>query len=178
MTMAAMGKIDAIRVVFTTNWFSIEEKTLAGDAVPYFTLNCSDYISVVALTAADDLVLVRQFRPSVEEHTLELPSGHVDTGETAIAAAARELSEETGYIPESLHEMAVVRPDTGRLSNCLHLFFSNVWRPLNGWRPEPGIEVVELARPNVLQSLASGAPVISHAHCLAAIGIAVLQGRL
>jgi len=54
------------------------------------------------LTDADDLVLARQFRPSLEEHTLELLSGHVDTGETAIAAAARELSEETGYIPESL----------------------------------------------------------------------------
>ena len=52
---------------------------------------------VVALTPEQRVVLVREFRPGVEEELLELPGGLVDEGEEPAAAAAWELLEETGY---------------------------------------------------------------------------------
>ena len=52
---------------------------------------------VVALTSDGRVVLVREFRPGVEEVLLELPGGGIDPGEEPLAAAARELLEETGY---------------------------------------------------------------------------------
>src|SRR6202166_3243317 len=119
-----MPEILTRRIVYATNWFSIEEKQLALSDAPYFSIKCADYISIVALTGNDELVLVRQYRPAVEAETLELPSGHVDPGETPIAAAARELTEETGYVASSIDEMAVIHPDTGRLSNRLFCFFA------------------------------------------------------
>ncbi len=63
--------------VFVTDWFTLVEKRFADSphAAPYFALETSDYVSVVALTQNDELVLVRQYRPAVEERTLELPSG-------------------------------------------------------------------------------------------------------
>jgi ADP-ribose pyrophosphatase len=45
-------------------------------------------------------VLVREFRPGVEEVLLELPGGAIDPGEAPPAAAERELLEETGYAGE------------------------------------------------------------------------------
>jgi 8-oxo-dGTP pyrophosphatase MutT (NUDIX family) len=173
-----MFQIRSRRIVFATDWFSIEEKQLTPDTAPYFTLKCADYISIVALTDRDELVLVRQFRPAVEEHTLELPSGHIDPGEAPAAAATRELSEETGCAAESLDEMGVIHPNTGRLSNRLHCFFAKVHRSSDSRETEPGLQPVYLPRVSVLQSFVSPAPILSHAHCLAALGMAVLQARL
>ncbi|HSC91711.1 MAG TPA: NUDIX hydrolase [Gaiellaceae bacterium] len=55
---------------------------------------------VLALTRDDEVVLVREFRPGIEEVLLELPGGEIDAGEEPSAAAERELLEETGYAGE------------------------------------------------------------------------------
>nr|PVC53629.1 nucleoside diphosphate hydrolase [Theileria orientalis] len=43
------------------------------------------------------LSVVEQFRPSVNVHTLEFPSGICDPGEDTTTCGLRELKEETGY---------------------------------------------------------------------------------
>ncbi len=44
----------------------------------------------------DKMVLVRQYRLSIDDYIYELPAGLVDEGETYAKAGARELKEETG----------------------------------------------------------------------------------
>jgi ADP-ribose diphosphatase len=49
---------------------------------------------VIVAVEGDQLVCVRQIRPGSGGVTLELPSGKLEPGETAIEAATRELAEE------------------------------------------------------------------------------------
>ena len=47
---------------------------------------------------ADPMVVIeRQFRHAADQYMLELPAGRVEPGEKTLAAAKRELIEETGY---------------------------------------------------------------------------------
>ena len=65
---------DARQAVFGTRWFRVVAMPQSGGE-PYYMLELPDYVSVIALTPARELLLVRQYRPVVQRHTLELPAG-------------------------------------------------------------------------------------------------------
>jgi ADP-ribose pyrophosphatase len=64
--------------------------------------NCTAIVIIVAVTKEQDVVFVEQYRPPVGRIVIEFPAGLANdrglrTKETALAAAKRELVEETGY---------------------------------------------------------------------------------
>jgi ADP-ribose pyrophosphatase len=60
-------------------------------------------VAVVAVTAQESVVLVHQYRPSVDRWLLEVPAGICDVdGEELVATARRELAEEAGYAASDL----------------------------------------------------------------------------
>lgn len=74
-----------------------------GSTAPFDVKEEAGNVCVFALTTDHHVVLATQFRPGPEEVLHELPGGGIEPGETAKAAAARELLEETGYAGRMLH---------------------------------------------------------------------------
>jgi ADP-ribose pyrophosphatase len=123
--------------VFATSWFSVIAKTINSESQAFYSLEMLDYVTVLAVTEQKEILLVRQYRPAVERYTLELPSGHVEPGETPENAARRELLEETGYQVDTVDFLGTLMPDSGRLSNRLWCFFAADVKPA---LPMPALE--------------------------------------
>ncbi|KAK2858784.1 hypothetical protein Q5P01_003404 [Channa striata] len=113
-------------------WVKLEETTYvdpAGNTRTWETVKRTtrqtnteaDGVGIIALLKRtlhkDCVVMVKQFRPPLGCCTLEFPAGLIDEGETAEAAALRELKEETGYKGEVVGVTPVTCLDPG-LSNC------------------------------------------------------------
>ena len=60
-------------------------------------VGCDGIVGIVPFTDEGEVVMIRQFRPPINRHVVELPAGLCDPGEKPEDAARRELIEETGY---------------------------------------------------------------------------------
>lgn len=68
-----------------------------GETADFYVKNEGPATSILALTEDNQVILVEQFRVGPNAILDEMPGGYIDDNETPIAAAARELLEETGY---------------------------------------------------------------------------------
>lgn len=86
--------------------------------------NCTGIISVVAITAEDEMIFVEQYRHAVDSRTIELVAGLVgDQGEESLETAVhRELVEEAGYEAEELHFL-MNGPSSGGITAAQISFF-------------------------------------------------------
>jgi len=122
-------------------WESLEEETLhdcrvfsvvraqarsprTGEPHDFFRIDAAEWVNVVPLTAADDVVMIRQFRHGLRDVTLEIPGGMVDPGESPAEAAARELLEETGYRAGELVLLGALNPNPALFGNRVHSFLA------------------------------------------------------
>jgi 8-oxo-dGTP pyrophosphatase MutT (NUDIX family) len=60
-------------------------------------VNCEGIVAIVPVTGEGEMILIRQYRPPLDNYVVEFPAGLIERGEKLEAAASRELLEETGY---------------------------------------------------------------------------------
>lgn len=135
-----------VEVVFATEWFSIEREAFDGvrdlGGEPFYRFKAPDSVIVLATTSSGEIVLVRQFRLSTMEYTLEMPAGFVDTNESGEVAAARELYEETGYRCESLEYLGPGRQMMNRTESVQHGYLGRGAVRDPDFQPQEDLEVM------------------------------------
>jgi 8-oxo-dGTP pyrophosphatase MutT (NUDIX family) len=68
--------------------------------------------------------MVRQWRHGSRSLSVEFPGGVFEPGEDPVAAAARELREETAYRPGRIEKIGEFNPNPAIMSNRVHFFLA------------------------------------------------------
>jgi ADP-ribose pyrophosphatase len=103
---------------------SVAESPVDGSVHDYYRVVSRDWVQIIPLTAADEVVMVRQYRHGSSSIVLEIPGGLVNEGEDPAAAAVRECLEETGYRADRVHPLAVLNPNPAIHSHRLYSFYA------------------------------------------------------
>lgn len=78
-------------------------------------------VAVIALVE-DKMLVVEQYRKPFEKNLVEIPAGKLDHGEEPLAAAIRELAEETGYAAGEIRLIHSFYTSPGFANELIHLF--------------------------------------------------------
>ncbi len=125
-------------------------------AETHYAIAQPDYVTVLAMTPEQQILLVRQYRPAIERFSLELPAGMVDPGEDPKETAVRELLEETGYPTTSIERLGQSATCASRISNAMHSFFIRTGDRTTDFVKEPGVEVIPVSQSELRSLVLSG----------------------
>ena len=119
--------VTASRYLLKDKWLAVRAdqcQTARGVMVdPYYVLEYPDWVQVVAFDADSRILVTRQYRHAAGSVCLELPCGVVEkTDETPLAAAKRELMEETGCTSDHFEFVGQFSPNPATHTNTLHCF--------------------------------------------------------
>jgi ADP-ribose pyrophosphatase len=81
-------------------------------------------VAVLALDGRNNVLTVTQYRYVFGRPLLEIPAGKLEPNEDPVAAALRELQEETGAVPDEFLPMGKILPSPGCYGEILHLFLA------------------------------------------------------
>jgi ADP-ribose pyrophosphatase len=94
-----------------------------GTETDFDYLSEPESVVVVPFTTDGEVILIEEWRQSVKRVNRGFPAGGVEGKDPDLAAtAARELEEETGYVPGELTHLTTVEPANGFSDAVFHYF--------------------------------------------------------
>jgi 8-oxo-dGTP pyrophosphatase MutT (NUDIX family) len=143
----------------------------------FHVIESPDWVNIVPITPAGEVVLVRQFRHGIRDYTLEIPGGMVDPEDASpLVAAQREMIEESGYDGNRIEPLGSIQPNPAIQSNRCHSFVAYDVEPRHATRFDSTEETeVVLAPLAAIPDLIRGGQ-ITHALVVVAFHWLALRG--
>ena len=113
--------------IFKSKIFKIKELELeleGGKRVTRQILEKGDGALIVPINSHNELILIKEYFPAIDEYQLGLPKGRIDPGMDALTTANKELQEEIGYKAKKLDELAVLTMSPGYITQKTHIFLA------------------------------------------------------
>lgn len=87
--------------VFQTPWISVRKEHVrmpsGVEISDFYVSELPDWANIISITKEGKFIIEKQYRHGIRQVCFELCAGVVEPGENPLAAAQRELLEETGY---------------------------------------------------------------------------------
>ena len=118
-------KLVDTKLICRSNFLEVfDDKVIlpSGKEVTFTKIELRDFVSVLPFTD-NKIVMIEILRYPRDCLSLEIPSGHIEDGESPKESAFRELEEETGYRAEQLVCMGCFHP-LSRSTQQAHLFLA------------------------------------------------------
>ncbi|MBL7735287.1 MAG: NUDIX hydrolase [Chitinophagaceae bacterium] len=115
--------------LYRETWFTIRKDVCEapdGKIIsPYYVYEFPTWVSALAITEQNQVVMVRQYRHGIEQTIIEIPGGCVDdTDKNFEEAIARELLEETGYAFSRYERLGKISPNPSTNNNWMHMYLA------------------------------------------------------
>jgi 8-oxo-dGTP pyrophosphatase MutT (NUDIX family) len=109
----------------------------------FYVIEAPDWVQTLALTPRRELILVRQWRFGIEKLSWEPPGGVIESGEDILAAAQRELLEETGQAGTSPRLIGQAYPNPAIQNNQTHFVLVENCTPKapTHWDPHEELQI-------------------------------------
>lgn len=113
--------------LFTDTWLKARRDRCrrpdGKEVYPYYVMEYPTWVTAVAITEKNEVVLVKQYRHALGEVCIETPGGCVDdTDADNSIAIQRELLEETGYAFNEVHYLGKTSPNPSTNNNLMHMY--------------------------------------------------------
>ena len=116
------------RAVYANSWLRLREDTVIrpdGQQGIYGVVEMNPTVGVVALNDISEIALVAQWRYTLGRMSVEIPTGGSESSDRSVVAAAqRELREETGLSAESWRELGSIDNSNGVTNDVAHMFLA------------------------------------------------------
>ena len=104
-----------------------------------------------------EVILIRQYRHAAGQFLLELPAGRIEPGEATLAAAKREMIEETGFRAKKWTSLVKCFASPGFLGEWMQIFLARGLTPGQASPDEDEhIELVPIPLSHTLELMAAG----------------------
>ena len=142
-----------------------------GKELPFFLLNCQDWVNIIAITKENNIVMVKQHRFGTSKTELEIPGGIIEEEEEPMEAAKRELLEETGYEGNKFTYLGHVDPNPAFQTNKCHVTLIENCVLVSKQKLDPGEDIIveTVSQRNVQELIRDGT--IRHSLVIAAFSL-------
>lgn len=97
----------------------------------FYVLEYPSWVNTIAITKDGRFVMVEQYRHGLQDVFTELVAGVVEKGEEPLAAAKRELLEETGFGNGDWKLFTVLSQNPGSTNNLTYTFLATDVEPVS-----------------------------------------------